>query len=355
MIAESYNVVGVMSGTSLDGCDLAYINLSVNDGKWQYKIFEAETIPYTKEWLHKLRTAIDYSQRELEALNVEYTILLSEIIRDFIARHRLINMDAICSHGHTIVHRPQDGITLQIGNLPAIATLTGQRVVCDFRVADVVLGGQGAPLVPIGDRLLFSEYNFCLNLGGFSNISFEENGNRIAYDICPVNTVLNFYANQLGYEYDDGGKIAAAAVINDDLLRDLNSLDYYTAPYPKSLGLEFVKQTVLPLVDKYKDTAPNNLATFTEHIAVQISNALLNKSSTGSLLITGGGAYNNLLVNRMRELMPELDIVVPDDKTVQYKEALIFALLGVLKLREEINVLASVTGAPYDHTSGIIY
>jgi anhydro-N-acetylmuramic acid kinase len=355
MIDESYNVVGVMSGTSLDGCDLAYINLSVNDGKWRYKIFEAETIPYTKEWLHKLRTAIDYSQRELEALNVEYTILLSEIIRDFIARHRLINMDAICSHGHTIVHRPQDGITLQIGNLPAIATLTGQRVVCDFRVADVVLGGQGAPLVPIGDRLLFSQYNFCLNLGGFSNISFEENGNRIAYDICPVNTVLNFYANQLGYEYDDGGKIAAAAAINDDLLKDLNSLDYYTAPYPKSLGLEFVKQTVLPLVDKYKDTAPNNLATFTEHIAVQISNALLNKSSTGSLLITGGGAYNNLLVNRMRELMPELDIVVPDDKTVQYKEALIFALLGVLKLREEINVLASVTGAPYDHTSGIIY
>jgi anhydro-N-acetylmuramic acid kinase len=355
MIAESYNVVGVMSGTSLDGCDLAYINLSVNDGKWQYKIFEAETIPYTKEWLHKLRTAIDYSQRELEALNVEYTILLSEIIRDFIARHRLINMDAICSHGHTIVHRPQDGITLQIGNLPAIATLTGQRVVCDFRVADVVLGGQGAPLVPIGDRLLFSQYNFCLNLGGFSNISFEENGNRIAYDICPVNTVLNFYANQLGYEYDDGGKIAAAAAINDDLLKDLNSLDYYTAPYPKSLGFEFVKQTVLPLIDKYKYTAPNNLATFTEHIAVQISDALLNKCSMGSLLITGGGAYNNLLINRMKELMPGLDIVVPDDKTVQYKEALIFALLGVLKLRGEINVLASVTGAPYDHASGIIY
>jgi anhydro-N-acetylmuramic acid kinase len=355
MIAESYNVVGVMSGTSLDGCDLAYINLSVNDGKWQYKIFEAETIPYTKEWLHKLRTAIDYSQRELEALNVEYTILLSEIIRDFIARHRLTNIDAICSHGHTIVHRPQDGITLQIGNLPAIATLTGQRVVCDFRVADVILGGQGAPLVPIGDRLLFSQYNFCLNLGGFSNISFDENGNRVAFDICPVNTVLNFYANQLGHEYDDGGKIAATAVINDDLLKELNSLDYYTAPYPKSLGLEFVKQTVLPLLEKYKDTAPNNLATFTEHIAVQISNALLNKSSTGSLLITGGGAYNNLLINRMRELMPGLYIVVPDDKTVQYKEALIFALLGVLKLRGEINVLASVTGAPYDHTSGIIY
>jgi anhydro-N-acetylmuramic acid kinase len=355
MIAESYNVVGVMSGTSLDGCDLSHINLSVTDGKWEYKIFETETVAYTKAWLHKLRTAIDYSLGELEALNIEYTILLSEIIRDFIARHQLTKIDAICSHGHTIVHRPQDGITLQIGNLPAIATLTAQRVVCNFRVADVILGGQGAPLVPIGDRLLFGEYNFCLNLGGFSNISFEENGNRIAYDICPVNTVLNFYANQLGHEYDDGGRIAAAAVINDDLLRDLNSLDYYTAPYPKSLGLEFVKQTVLPLLEKYKDTAPNNLATFNEHIAVQISHALLNKSNTGSLLITGGGAYNNLLVNRIRELMPGLDIVVPDDKTIQYKEALIFALLGVLKLREEINVLASVTGAPYDHTSGIIY
>jgi len=355
MIAESYNVVGVMSGTSLDGCDLAYINLTVTDGKWQYKIFETETIAYTKEWLHELRTAIEYSEGDLKALNIKYTIFLSDIIKDFIARHQLSNIDAICSHGHTIVHRPQDGITLQIGNLPAIATLTGQRVVCDFRVADVVLGGQGAPLVPIGDRLLFPQYNFCLNLGGFSNISFEENGNRVAFDICPVNTVLNFYANQLGQEYDNGGKIAATAIINHDLLKELNSLDYYTAPYPKSLGLEFVKQTVLPLTEKYKDTAPNNLATFTEHIAVQISHALLNKSNTGSLLITGGGAYNNLLVKRMRELMPGLDIVVPDDKTVQYKEALIFALLGVLKLRGEINVLASVTGARYDHTSGIIY
>jgi len=355
MITQSYNVVGVMSGTSLDGTDLAHIKLTVTNGKWQYQIFEAETIAYNQEWLQKLKTAIDYNVEELEALNKDYTVLLSSFINDFIVRYDLKDLDAVCSHGHTILHRPQDGITLQIGNLPQIATLTGQRVVCDFRVADVALRGQGAPLVPIGDRLLFANYNYCLNLGGFSNISFEENGKRIAFDICPVNTVLNFYANKLGFDYDDAGAIAAQGVINKVLLTALNSFGFYAAPYPKSLGFEFVKQAVLPLIERHNDTPQNNLATFTEHIAVQIANAILHKGATGSLLITGGGAYNKALVNRMQQLMPLVSILVPNDKTIQYKEALIFALLGVLKLREEVNVLGSVTGALKDHVSGVVY
>ncbi|KGO86001.1 anhydro-N-acetylmuramic acid kinase [Flavobacterium rivuli WB 3.3-2 = DSM 21788] len=355
MITQSYNVVGVMSGTSLDGADLAHIKLTVANGVWQYHIYGAETIAYTNEWVNKLKTAIDYNEEELKALNNDYTILLSSFINDFIVRHDLTDLDAVCSHGHTILHRPQDGVTLQIGNLPQIAALTGQKIVCDFRVADVALGGQGAPLVPIGDRLLFANYNYCLNLGGFSNISFEENGIRLAFDICPVNTVLNFYANKLGLDYDDAGAVAAGGIINKELLTALNSLNFYTAPYPKSLGFEFVKQTVLPLVEKYNDTPQNNLATFTEHVAVQIANVILQKGIAGSLFITGGGAYNKTLINRMRQLMPQLSIVVPDDKTIQYKEALIFALLGVLKLRGEVNVLGSVTGAPKDHISGVIY
>lgn len=208
MLKESYIVIGVMSGTSLDGVDLAHIHFSVIKGKWSYKILESETIPYTEDWLNKLRTAVDFSQKELQQLNRDYTALLGNIIKDFILRNKIKNLDAVCSHGHTILHQPQNGFTLQIGNLKEIAEIVGQTVVCDFRVQDVKLGGQGAPLVPIGDRILFAEYDYCLNLGGFSNISFEQDGKRIAFDISPVNTVLNFYANQLGLPYDNKGEIA---------------------------------------------------------------------------------------------------------------------------------------------------
>jgi len=355
MITQNYNVVGVMSGTSLDGTDLAHIKLTITDGKWYYEIFDAETVAYSNEWVEKLQNAIDFDEEQLDDLNNNYTLLLSSVINDFIVRHDLKDLDAICTHGHTVLHRPKDGVTLQIGNLPKIATLTGQRVVCDFRVADVALGGQGAPLVPIGDRLLFAGYSYCLNLGGFSNISFEENGTRLAFDICPVNTVLNFYANKLGFDYDDGGAIARNATVNKELLAALNGLAFYAAPYPKSLGYEFVKQTILPIIEQHEDTPQNNLATFTEHVAIQIAHVVLLRGATGSLLVTGGGAYNKTLIERMQQLMPAISIVVPNDKTIQYKEALIFALLGVLKMRNEVNVLCSVTGAAKDHTSGIIY
>jgi anhydro-N-acetylmuramic acid kinase len=355
MIKESYNVVGVMSGTSLDGTDLAHIVLKVTNGVWDYEILEAVTVPYSDIWVQRLKAAIDYSDNELTVLNDEYTILVAALINNFIVNNHITDLDAVCSHGHTILHRPQDGVTLQIGNLPQIAALTGQRVVCDFRVADVALGGQGAPLVPIGDRLLFADYTYCLNLGGFSNISFEENHTRIAFDICPVNTVLNYYANQLGFDYDDGGNIAAAATINAGLLTVLNALGFYKEPYPKSLGFEFVKQTVLPLIESYTITPQDKLATFTEHVAMQIANTINQIGLQGSLLITGGGAYNTLLVQRIQALLPNLTVTVPNDKTIQFKEALIFALLGVLKLRNEVNVLGSVTGAPHDHSAGSVY
>jgi anhydro-N-acetylmuramic acid kinase len=353
MFKQTYNVIGIMSGTSLDGIDLAHIHFSIADSKWNYKILETETVSYEKDWLNKLKTAVAFSKAELKKLNEDYTVLLSNVIKTFIEKHNLRNLDAVCSHGHTIVHQPQNGFTLQIGNLPELADIVNQKIVCDFRVQDVQLGGQGAPLVPIGDRILFSDYEYCLNLGGFSNVSFEQNGNRIAFDISPVNTVLNFYANQLGLEYDDKGKISKSGKLNAALLSELNALEYYKKSFPKSLGFEFVKETVLPLIEKHNIPIEDKMQTFTEHLAIQTYSALPNK--TGKLLATGGGTYNDFLIERMQFHLPNLEIIIPDKKTIEFKEALIFALLGVLKLRNEINVLSSVTGAEKDHSSGVIY
>nr|WP_315211310.1 anhydro-N-acetylmuramic acid kinase [uncultured Flavobacterium sp.] len=353
MFKEKYTTIGVMSGTSLDGVDLAHIVFTVKNNKWEFQILESETISYTTDWLNKLKTAVDFSEGQLEKLNQDYTQHLASIILSFIEKYDIKNLDAVCSHGHTILHQPQNGFTLQIGNLPEIAALINQTVVCDFRVQDVQLGGQGAPLVPIGDRILFSEYDYCMNLGGFSNVSFEKNKERIAFDISPVNTVLNFYANQLGLDYDDKGSISRSGICNDDLLNELNALDFYQKKHPKSLGFEFVKETILPIIESYPIPIEDKLHTFTEHVALQIALALPNKN--GSLFISGGGAYNDFLIERIQYHLPEMKIIIPSQKILEFKEALIFALLGVLKLRGEINVLSSVTGAKTDHSSGIIY
>lgn len=353
MLKENYNVIGVMSGTSLDGVDLAHIKFKINNHKWSYEIYECDTISYSKGIISKLKNGINFNKDELSDLNSEYTKLLGNIISDFIFKNNISNLDAVCSHGHTILHQPQNGFTLQIGNLPEIAKITNQKVVCDFRVQDVNIGGQGAPLVPIGDRILFSDFDFCLNLGGFSNISFEENNQRIAFDISPVNTVLNFYANTFGVEYDDKGNISASGNLNNKLYNELNNLEFFHKSYPKSLGFEFVKETVLPIIERYQISTEDKMRTFTEHIAFQIGKVLQSKS--GKLLVSGGGVYNNFLIERMKAHLPNIEIIIPDEKTIKFKEALIFALLGVLKLRNEINVLASVTGAKHNHSSGKIY
>jgi len=352
MLKQNYNVIGVMSGTSLDGVDLAHIHFSIQENKWQFQILENETISYSQDWVNTLKTAVGYSETQLEKLNHEYTLLLGCIISNFINKHEIENLDAVCSHGHTILHQPQNGFTLQIGNLPEIAQNINQKVVCDFRVQDVKLGGQGAPLVPIGDRILFSEYEYCLNLGGFSNVSFEEDNTRIAFDISPVNTVLNFYSNQLGFDYDDEGKITKSGNLHPELFNQLNAIDFYQKTYPKSLGFEFVKEVILPLIESFPISTEDKMHTFTEHIAYQIG--LVLKVKTGKILITGGGAYNKFLINRIQFHLPEMQIIIPESKILEFKEALIFALLGVLKLRNEINVLSSVTGAERDHSSGVI-
>ncbi|WP_298220588.1 anhydro-N-acetylmuramic acid kinase [Flavobacterium sp.] len=353
MIKEHYTIIGVMSGTSLDGVDLAHLQFHIQNQKWAFKILECETVAYDENWLQQLKTAVNYNQNQLQELNQNYTRLLGSIIADFIEKQKLTNIDAVCSHGHTILHQPQNGVTLQIGNLPEIAQYTKQTVVCDFRVQDVKLGGQGAPLVPIGDRILFAEYEYCLNLGGFSNVSFEHDGTRIAFDISPVNTVLNFYANQLGFDYDDKGMKSQSGTLHLNLFDALNQLDFYQKPFPKSLGFEYVKETVLPLIESYSINIEDKMHTFTEHVAFQIARALPLKN--GKLLVTGGGAYNDFLISRMQHHLPEMELIIPDSKILEFKEALIFGLLGVLKLRHETNVLSSVTGAKHDHSSGEIY
>ena len=366
MKKDNYHIIGVMSGTSLDGIDLAELGFNYSEKKWNFEIFVAETIPYSSFWKDELREAIKYSEEKLERLDFKYTEKLSEEISKFIKKHNIQEIDAVCSHGHTILHQPDKGFTYQIGNLPRISKMLGQTVVCDFRVQDVELGGQGAPLVPIGDKLLFPDFDYCLNLGGFANCSFKNKGERIAFDICPANIVLNKYAERLGKDFDEGGKLAASGKVDEGLLQKLNTLSFYSEKPPKSLGLEWVKSTVFPLLEAAAISSEDILRTFTEHIALQLAkqfsdastepvlSAVEGLSNRASVLITGGGAYNSFLIERLKDLA-SIEVIIPSPEIVEYKEALIFGLLGVLKLRDEVNCLASVTGASKDHSSGKIF
>ena len=352
MIKNEYKVIGVMSGTSLDGIDLAYITFTF-DSIWSFKIEIAQTIAYNEEWLSILKDLVSFSYEELRDIDDGYTLYLSKVIQDFIETNNIKSIDAICSHGHTALHQPSKGLTYQIGNKQFLATQLNQTVVCNFRVQDVKLGGQGAPLVPIGDKLLFSDYDFCLNLGGFANISTKINNNRIAYDICPVNIVLNHYVKQLGFDYDGEGKIASTGEINLELFNELNKLPFYRQSHPKSLGLEWVNKEVFPIIDGYNLPVKDVLRTFDEHVAFQISKEI-NKKSNASVLVTGGGAFNLFLMERIKSLTKN-KIITPTKEIIEYKEALIFGLLGVLKLRNETNCISTVTGAKSDHSSGEIF
>ncbi|WP_299115344.1 anhydro-N-acetylmuramic acid kinase [uncultured Winogradskyella sp.] len=351
MLINNYCVVSVMSGTSLDGIDILYSKFSF-DGKWNFKIIDFETISYSLEWKQKLKTLTQFSKTELNQIDSKYSEYLANQVLDFINSNSIENIDFIASHGHTALHNPGQGYTYQIGNRQIFADILKQKVICDFRVQDVGLGGQGAPLVPIGDKLLFGNYDFCINLGGFANISFEKNKRRIAFDICPVNIVLNHYVNHLGFDYDDKGKIAQSGTINFSLLEQMNDLSFYKQSAPKSLGLEWVKETVFPLIDSFNLETKDTLKTIVEHIAVQITKHIDIKQT--EILITGGGAYNSFLIERI-EALSKSKIIIPDNEIVEYKEALIFGLLGVLKDRNEVNCLKSVTGAKKDHSSGKIF
>lgn len=352
MIKNTYNIIGVMSGTSLDGIDLVYAKFELKTS-WQFSIIYAETVSYDVKWYDKLKNLVSYSTEELQKIDIDYTDYLSSIIKDFIKKYAIKAIDAICSHGHTALHKPENGLTYQIGNRSNLASLLNKLTVCDFRTQDVDLGGQGAPLVPIGDKLLFSEFDFCINLGGFANISTELNNNRIAFDICPVNIVLNHYVKPLGFDYDDKGKIGSTGQINNSLLDELNGLVFYQEMHPKSLGLEWVNSNIFPLIDSFNLEAKDVLRTFVEHVSMQIASEI-NIKKNASVFVTGGGVYNDFLIKQIK-FHSKNNIILPSNNIIEFKEALIFGFLGVLKLRNETNCLKSVTGASKDHSSGKIY
>ncbi len=347
----TFHALGLMSGTSLDGLDICHASFEKDEfGKWNFQILNASTFPYSETWENKLRNAIHLSAEAIFELNAEYGFYLGEKVQEFIKKYSLTNIDFIASHGHTVFHQPQKKFTVQIGDGRAIKLLTDIPVIYDFRSQDVLMGGNGAPLVPIGDELLFSEFDACLNIGGFSNISFKENGKRIAFDICPVNIVLNDFAKQLGKEYDENGDLARNGIINDELLSALNSIEYYQQSPPKSLGMEWVSINIL---SKFKNENPATiLATFTEHAAIQIAN-IFNQYQIKKVLFTGGGTYNSFLVERIKA-KTETEIIIPEKEIIDFKEALIFAFMGVLRMTNENNVLSSATGSSRDHCSGIM-
>ncbi|HET8736242.1 MAG TPA: anhydro-N-acetylmuramic acid kinase [Pricia sp.] len=354
---KTYEILGLMSGTSLDGLDLAFCHLWQAGLQWKYTIKETKSIRYSPEMREKLRDSIYLPAEELLSFHNTYGTWLGEQAKIFIDQHGL-NVEFIASHGHTTHHRPEMGLTFQIGSGQHVANASGQKTICDFRTNDVALGGQGAPLVPIGDKLLFREYGFCLNLGGIANISFDLNTERIAYDIGLANMILNHITRKNDLDYDDGGQFAKNGKINGKLLNQLNELEYYRLPFPKSTGYEWFVAEVVPLVDGTDDSMENLLRTGIEHIceqiAVQVS--VNSRQPANSLLVTGGGALNDFLIAILREKLGErTKVTVPDKKLIEFKEALVFALMGVLRAEGETNVLRSVTGAERDSSSGVVY
>ncbi len=342
-----------MSGSSLDGVDIAYCRFNFSN-TWNSKVLYAETIAYPEAWKKKLLGLENTNAITFQETHVDYGTYLGSLVFDFINKHN-IKADFVASHGHTIFHQPEKKLTVQIGSGSAISAVCNLPVICDFRSLDVALGGQGAPLVPIGDKLLFPEFDFCLNLGGFANVSYEYNHERIAYDLCPVNIVMNAISEKLGKNYDDGGAVARSGKLNNELLNRLNELDFYNLPLdrPKSLGKEWVLKNVFPILEKNKLSKKDILCTFCEHIAIQISKAL-NTKPQGKLLVTGGGTYNTFLIECLKNHTSH-HLTIPDKNTIEFKEALIFAFLGVLRSRNEINCLKSVTGASRDNSGGCVY
>lgn len=363
-----YRAIGLMSGSSLDGLDIAFAEFHENGGNWSYEILKAECYPYPGEWVTRLKNAISLNALDYHLLHTSYGHYLGQQVNKFIEENKLYYKVAlIASHGHTTFHVPAKKMTAQLGDGAAIAAETQLPVVSDLRSLDVAFGGQGAPIVPIGEKLLLGDYDFFLNIGGIANISISagpsSNSDYIAFDICPANRVLNMLANEAGKEYDKNGEMASRGKLDSLLLKKLNALDYYRQPYPKSLANDFGTDIIYPIIKESGINIHDALKTFVEHITIQVKSAiaLINNRQpvTGNLqlLATGGGAFNTFLVQQLKDKLAgiNIEVIVPDHNLVNYKEALIMALLGVLRWREEYNVISSVTGAARASVGGALW
>jgi anhydro-N-acetylmuramic acid kinase len=360
-----YKAIGVMSGSSLDGLDIAYVHFQETAGKWEFDIQAAACYPYNKEWREQLKNAVDFSALDYQLLHTAYGAYIGDQVNRFISEQRLEHkVDLVGSHGHTTFHLPEKKMTAQLGEGSAIAAAVQLPVVTDLRALDVAFGGQGAPIVPIGEKLLLRDHALLLNLGGIANLSVRAGDTYVAFDICAANRVLNMLAAENGKEYDEGGKMAASGTTSQQLLEELNSLPYYGQPYPKSLANQFGTGVVYPLVKTYQLSVADALHTYVDHIVHQVKSSVTQvvplvkeEKQHLSMLVTGGGALNEYLTDRLRQELLALNIetIVPDRTLVEYKEAMIMALIAVLRWREEYNVLSTVTGARRNTIGGALW
>lgn len=356
MPSQNYQLIGLMSGTSGDGLDIALCQFQKKNC-WEYEIIQAATIPFPDKLGKSLQASHQLTALELHLLDVDFGRWIGSEVKAFCERHQAAPL-AVCSHGHTVFHQPKKGLSLQIGNGWAIQQTSGLKVINDFRMKDVQLGGQGAPLVPIGDQELFPDMDFCINLGGISNISMDHLGKRIAFDVSPFNLLLNPIAQTLGAEFDHSGKWASEGNVQPELLEQLNQLDFYQQSGAKSLGREDLEQDFLPLIDRSSASSKDKLATLTEHYAAQMSRVIREFATRErpKVLITGGGAYHDHFIDRLdAHLEGRWDYSQADTNLIEFKEALIFAFLGHLRLLGIDNCLASVTGASHNSCGGTIY
>ncbi|PWT78363.1 MAG: anhydro-N-acetylmuramic acid kinase [Bacteroidetes bacterium] len=373
-----YKVIGVMSGSSMDGLDIVYVHFQETTGKWRYEIIQTACYEFTADWIDRLAKSTELSAKDYLILHAEFGHYIGSQVNRFISEYGLqYQIQLITSHGHTSFHLPHKKMTAQLGDGAAIAASTGINVICDLRSIDVALGGQGAPIVPIGEKLLLDDFDFFLNLGGIANISCHVNSNQvsnenkspfIAFDVCPANRVLNMLAGESGKKFDKDGLMAEKGMIHYELLEELDLLEYYSLPYPKSLANDFGTEVIYPLIQKKSLSTGDALRTYVEHICEQIKRAAarldreLNTSvnSGGSkrkMFVTGGGAHNLFLIQRLKEALSPvgIELIVPGNQLIDFKEALTMGLIGVLRWREEINVLSSVTGALRSSIGGSVW
>ena len=348
-----------MSGSSLDGLDIVFAEFNEQGGQWTYDIKFADCYPYNGEWKKRLSEATHLSARDYLLLHTDYGHYLGKEVRRFMEDHSLeYRVGLVSSHGHTSFHIPSKGMTGQLGDGAAIAAELRLPVVTDLRAMDVAMGGQGAPIVPVGEKWLLPGYEYFLNIGGIANIS-RQGEEYIAFDICPANRVLNLLAAEARKPFDEDGSMASAGKLNAVILEELNRQEYYSLPFPKSLANDFGTELLYPLVRR-SGSIEDALRTMVEHIALQLKNslrALNNGERPGKMLVTGGGAFNGFLVGRIREELKELNIEVevPSARLVNYKEALVMAFIGILRWRQEVNVFSSVTGAKGDSVGGALW
>ena len=348
---KKYRVIGLMSGTSLDGIDLAYCYFIRSNNNWSFELVHEKSIDYSEKWRRKLSNLF-FNKDKLDSVELEYSDFISNQINLFINEFK-IKVDYISSHGHTIFHQPKARYTKQIGRGDIIANKTSLPVISNFREQDILLGGQGAPLVPFGDSVLFSSYDSCLNLGGFSNISYIKKGKILAHDICPINIVFNELSNKIGYKFDKDGFNASIGMVNQDLLNHLNSIDYYSSLAPKSLSKEWIERVFNPILNRFQISAFDLMRTCSEHFVLQINNTL-NVLNISNCLLTGGGVFNKFFIKKLT-LGSDVNLIIPEREVIIFKEAIIFSFLGLLRAHDMINCFSSVTGASKDHSCGELF